>query len=48
LAEIVLDGLDQGHQRALIVAALRQFVSDNDLGACVDGEALAQPACVVK
>src|SRR6202041_3407499 len=36
-AEIVLDGLDQGHQLALIVAALRQFVRDNDLGACVDG-----------
>src|SRR5258705_13973242 len=34
-AEIGLDGLDQGHQ-ALIVAALRQFVRDNDLGACVD------------
>src|SRR4029077_8373875 len=36
-AEIVLDGLDQGHQLTLIVAALRQFVRDNDLGACVDG-----------
>ena len=36
-AEIVLGGLDQGHQLALIVAALRQFVRDNDLGACVDG-----------
>src|SRR4029077_7328644 len=36
-AEIVLDGLDQGHQFTLIVAALRQFVRDNDLGACVDG-----------
>src|ERR1019366_245562 len=31
------DGLDHGHQLALIVAALRQFVRDNDLGACVDG-----------
>src|SRR4029077_4036080 len=36
-AEIVLDGLDQGHQLALIVAALGQFVRDNDLGACVGG-----------
>jgi hypothetical protein len=36
-AEIVRDGLDQGHQLALIAAALRQFVRDNDLGACVDG-----------
>src|SRR4029077_5934439 len=36
-ADIVLDGLDQGHQLALIVATLRQFVRDNDLGACVDG-----------
>jgi hypothetical protein len=34
-AEIVLDGLDQGHQLALIVAALREFVRENDLGACV-------------
>src|SRR5258708_2528521 len=36
-AEIVLDGLDQGHQLTLIVAVLRQFVRDNDLGPCVDG-----------
>ena len=32
-AEIVLGGLDQGHQLALIVAALGQFVRDNDLRA---------------
>src|SRR5258707_424813 len=36
-AEIILDGLDQGHQLALIVATLLQFVRDNDLGACVNG-----------
>src|SRR5258707_6382282 len=36
-AEIVLGGLDQGHQLALMVAALGQFVRDNDLGACVNG-----------
>ena len=34
--EIVLDGLDQGHQLALIAAALREFVRDNDLGVSVD------------
>jgi hypothetical protein len=34
-AEVALDGLDQGHQLALIVAALRQFVHDNDLGITV-------------
>jgi hypothetical protein len=27
-AEIVRDGLDQGHQLALVVAALGQFVRD--------------------
>src|SRR5674476_560897 len=35
--ELTQCGNDQGHQLALIVAALRQFVRDNDLGACVDG-----------
>ena len=30
-------GLDQRHQLALIVAALRQVVRDNDLGAGIDG-----------
>jgi hypothetical protein len=29
--------IDQGHQLALIAAAPREFVRDNDLGLCVDG-----------